>query len=63
MRAMLEFLYTGKYTLALDEKIDEYAIRSLLLAGELCLAAKKYNVEGLYELAKARMKRIADQSL
>lgn len=63
MRAMLEFIYTSEYTWTLDPKMEDYAMRVVVLGGELGLAAKKYNIEGLYELAKSRMKRTADQRL
>jgi len=63
IRAMLEFIYTGQYTWALDQKMEDFTIRVVILGGELCLAAKKYNLEGLFDLAKSRMKCTATQDL
>jgi hypothetical protein len=56
MRAMLAFIYETNYTLKLDPKIDDYHTVSAVMHGQLCLAAKKYDIKGLQGLAQSKMK-------
>jgi len=56
MPAMLAFIYQSDYALEVDPNTDDYHTVNAVMHGQLCLAAKKYNINGLTALAQSKMK-------
>jgi len=58
---MLQFMYTGNYDL--DKETDDNRVEACHVHSGICLAAKKYNIKFLSELAECRLKQRAYKAL
>jgi len=51
--ALVQFMYNGDYTINKDIAVN--CVEACRLHGDICLAARKYNIKDLPELAELRL--------